>query len=94
VVRPRPDRFTPDALLGLDAFCHLEVVFVFDRVTPDRIDYGARHPRNNPVWPRGGHRQPPESGSSAPSGTASSSRSASQPSGSATRPGALVRPRG
>jgi tRNA (Thr-GGU) A37 N-methylase len=47
----RGDRFTPEALLGLDGFSHLEVVFVFDQVALDRIEYGARRPRNNPDWP-------------------------------------------
>jgi tRNA-Thr(GGU) m(6)t(6)A37 methyltransferase TsaA len=51
IVRLDAGRFTPDALLGLDGFSHLEVVFVFDRVAGDRIEYGARHPRNNPDWP-------------------------------------------
>jgi tRNA-Thr(GGU) m(6)t(6)A37 methyltransferase TsaA len=52
IIRLDADRFTTDALLGLDAFSHLEVVFVFDRVTEDRIVFDARHPRNNPEWPR------------------------------------------
>lgn len=39
-------------------------------------------------------RQPPESSSSAPSGTSSASRSSSQPSGRKTLPGELIRPRG
>jgi tRNA (Thr-GGU) A37 N-methylase len=51
IIRVRGDRFTTDALLGLDGFSHLEVIFVFDRVTPERIEYGARRPRNNPDWP-------------------------------------------
>ena len=45
------DRFPADALAGLDAFSHLQVVFVFDRVDPDAVVVGARHPRNNPDWP-------------------------------------------
>jgi tRNA-Thr(GGU) m(6)t(6)A37 methyltransferase TsaA len=44
-------RFGPDALSGLDAFSHVEVVFLMDRVEPDRVQTGARHPRNNPEWP-------------------------------------------
>jgi tRNA-Thr(GGU) m(6)t(6)A37 methyltransferase TsaA len=47
-------RFSPDALLGLDAFSHVEVVFWMDRVDPTRIETTARHPRNNPAWPRVG----------------------------------------
>lgn len=49
-----PARFTPDALLGLDAFSHAEVIFVFDRVGDDEIEYGARHPRGRKDWPKVG----------------------------------------
>src|SRR5205814_8348179 len=58
---------------------------ILDTSTPWR---GYKRPRSDDGS------QPPESSSSAPSGTASASRSASQPSGNATRPGELVRPRG
>jgi tRNA (adenine37-N6)-methyltransferase len=44
-------RFPADALAGLDDFSHLQVVFVFDRVDPEAVVVGARHPRNNPDWP-------------------------------------------
>jgi tRNA-Thr(GGU) m(6)t(6)A37 methyltransferase TsaA len=47
-------RFTPDAVAGLDAFSHLEVVYLFDRVAPDAVELGARHPRGNTDWPRVG----------------------------------------
>jgi tRNA (Thr-GGU) A37 N-methylase len=40
-----------DALQGLDAFSHVEVLFHFDRVDPSKVVYGARRPRNNPDWP-------------------------------------------
>lgn len=43
-----------DSLEGLEAFSHAEVVFVFDQVRPDKIVLGARHPRNNPDWPKVG----------------------------------------
>lgn len=43
-----------DALLGLDAFSHAEIVFVFDRIGDADITTGARHPRGNPDWPRVG----------------------------------------
>ena len=48
------ESFSADALLGLDAFSHLEVVYLFDRVDPDGIERGARHPRGNTDWPRVG----------------------------------------
>ena len=51
VIRIRDDRFTTEATAGLSDFSHLEVVFFFDRVDPDTIEYGARHPRGNPDWP-------------------------------------------
>ena len=40
-----------DALQGIEAFSHAEVLFFFDRVDPQKIVRGARHPRNNPEWP-------------------------------------------
>lgn len=51
VIRLDGDRFTPDALAGLDAFSHIEVVYHFDRVPPQKIETGARHPRGNTDWP-------------------------------------------
>jgi tRNA-Thr(GGU) m(6)t(6)A37 methyltransferase TsaA len=47
-------RFTPDAVAGLNAFSHLEVVYLFDRVDPEAVETGARHPRGNAAWPRVG----------------------------------------
>ena len=46
-----PDRFGPEALAGLDGFSHVEIIFVFDKVPPDRIETGARHPRGRADWP-------------------------------------------
>ena len=43
--------FPPDALAGLDAFSHVEVVFVFHLVESSEIITGTRRPRNNPNWP-------------------------------------------
>jgi len=45
------DAFAADALAGLDAFSHVEVLFLFHEVDPAKIVSGARHPRNNPDWP-------------------------------------------
>ncbi len=47
-------RFGDDALDGIDAFSHAEVLYLFDRVDPARVVAGARHPRNNPDWPKVG----------------------------------------
>ena len=48
------DVYTPDALLGLDSFSHVEIVYFFDQVAPEKIERGARHPRGNPEWPLAG----------------------------------------
>ena len=41
----------PDATAGLETFSHIEVVFLFDRVAPDKVCRGSRHPRGNTAWP-------------------------------------------
>lgn len=43
--------FSADALLELDAFSHVEVVYFFNQVPESKIERGARRPRNNPEWP-------------------------------------------
>jgi tRNA (adenine37-N6)-methyltransferase len=43
-----------EALLGLDGFSHAEVIYVFDRVREEEIEWGARHPRGKAAWPRVG----------------------------------------
>lgn len=43
--------FEADALQGIEDFSHVEVIFFFDRVAPEKIVAGARHPRNNRDWP-------------------------------------------
>ena len=45
---------TAEALLGLDAFSHAEVLFQFDRLPESEVVLSARHPRGNPDWPRVG----------------------------------------
>lgn len=47
-------RFTPAALAGLEDFSHVEVVYLFDRVDPERVQTGDRHPRANTEWPKVG----------------------------------------
>jgi tRNA-Thr(GGU) m(6)t(6)A37 methyltransferase TsaA len=44
-------RFGPEAFAGLEAFSHVEVVFFMHRVEAEKIETGARHPRNNRDWP-------------------------------------------
>ncbi len=46
-----PMRFGPDALVGLCRFSHAEILFLFDKVAPDEIETGARHPRGRADWP-------------------------------------------
>ena len=46
--------YGPDALAGLAEFSHLDVVYVFHQVAPDRIETSARRPRGNPDWPEVG----------------------------------------
>jgi tRNA-Thr(GGU) m(6)t(6)A37 methyltransferase TsaA len=43
--------FTAEALHGLEAFSHVEVLFSFHQVAASKIVFSARHPRNNPEWP-------------------------------------------
>lgn len=46
--------FTSESLEGLDQFSHVEIVFVFDRLTDAEIYSGARHPRGRKDWPKVG----------------------------------------
>lgn len=48
------DHLEASALEGIESFSHVEVLFVFDRVPADKIVWDARHPRNNPEWPKVG----------------------------------------
>ena len=45
------DSFGAEALDGIASFSHVEILFLFHKVTPDKVVTGARHPRNNPDWP-------------------------------------------
>ena len=45
----------PDgALQGLDEFSHVEVSFIFHRMSAGDVVCGARHPRDRPDWPKVG----------------------------------------
>jgi len=48
------EQFTNEALLGLDEFSHVEVLFYMDQVDPGKIENAARHPRGNMNWPKVG----------------------------------------
>jgi tRNA-Thr(GGU) m(6)t(6)A37 methyltransferase TsaA len=43
-----------EVLDGLEGFSHIEVLFFFHNVPATRVVTGARHPRNNPDWPKVG----------------------------------------
>lgn len=46
--------FGEESILGLESFSHAEVTFHFHGVPDSKIVSGARHPRNNPNWPKVG----------------------------------------
>ena len=48
------ERFTPEALMGLDAFSHVEVIYLFHGVGDGAVESSARHPRGRTDWPRVG----------------------------------------
>jgi len=48
------ERFEEEALTGLTDFSHVEVIYHFDKTDESKVVTGARHPRNNPSWPKVG----------------------------------------
>jgi tRNA-Thr(GGU) m(6)t(6)A37 methyltransferase TsaA len=44
----------PESLVGLEDYSHVDILFVLDRMSPDDVEYGLRHPRNNLAWPKVG----------------------------------------
>ena len=48
------NEFSPEALAGLEAFSHVEVLFHFHAVREDAVEKAARHPRGNTAWPKVG----------------------------------------
>lgn len=44
-------RFEASALAGLETFSHVEILFSMHQVDAQKIETGARHPRNNRDWP-------------------------------------------
>ncbi len=43
-----------DSLDGIETFSHLEIVFHMNQIKAEEVIWGARHPRNNPAWPKVG----------------------------------------
>lgn len=48
------ESLSEESLWGIEEFSYAEVVFYFHKVDEAKITTGARHPRNNPAWPRVG----------------------------------------
>jgi tRNA (Thr-GGU) A37 N-methylase len=51
VIELDPAQFLPEALFGLGAFSHAEIIFLFHKVEPTKTQKGARHPRGREDWP-------------------------------------------
>ncbi|HEV8325697.1 MAG TPA: tRNA (N6-threonylcarbamoyladenosine(37)-N6)-methyltransferase TrmO [Myxococcota bacterium] len=47
-------RFSDEALLGLDAFSHVQVLYLMHAVEEGDVEMRARHPRNRADWPKVG----------------------------------------
>jgi len=47
-------QFGAEVVAGLADFSHVEVVYHFHRVPPEKIETAARHPRNRTDWPKVG----------------------------------------
>lgn len=48
------DEFPLASLKEIHTFSHLEIIFYFHKVPENKIETGARHPRNNPAFPQTG----------------------------------------
>lgn len=46
--------FSEEAVAGLGDFSHLEIIYHFHLVPPEKIETIARHPRNRTDWPKVG----------------------------------------
>lgn len=51
VIAIDPDAFGPEAVAGLDAFSHLEVVYAFHLARDEDVTTGSRRPRGRADWP-------------------------------------------
>jgi tRNA-Thr(GGU) m(6)t(6)A37 methyltransferase TsaA len=47
-------RLTPDATLGLSDYSHVTVLFHMHKVPEEKVERGARHPRERRDWPKVG----------------------------------------
>ncbi|MBE4906458.1 tRNA (N6-threonylcarbamoyladenosine(37)-N6)-methyltransferase TrmO [Bacillus luteolus] len=48
------DNMPQESLQGIELFSHVEIIFYFHLVEAERIEYGARHPRNDESLPKMG----------------------------------------
>ena len=48
------ENMSESSLEGINEFSHLEIIFFFDKVVDDNIQFEARHPRNNKEYPKVG----------------------------------------
>jgi len=46
--------FSAEALMGVSDFSHVEILFHMNQVEAAKVEKTARHPRNNPDWPKVG----------------------------------------
>ena len=46
------DGINESSLDGIQEFSHLEVIFYFDKVKENSIEFDSRHPRNNKEYPK------------------------------------------
>lgn len=46
--------FQDEALFQIEEFSHAEILYYFHLVDENKIETGARHPRNNMDWPKAG----------------------------------------
>jgi tRNA (adenine37-N6)-methyltransferase len=51
VIEIDPQQFKPESTAGLDQFSHAVVVFLLDRIAPESVHTGSRHPRGRADWP-------------------------------------------
>jgi tRNA (Thr-GGU) A37 N-methylase len=48
------DELNESSLQGIKDFSHLDIIICFDKISDDKIQYEARHPRNNKEFPKVG----------------------------------------
>jgi tRNA-Thr(GGU) m(6)t(6)A37 methyltransferase TsaA len=49
-----PSRFSPDCLVGLEEYSHVEILFLLNQLPEAGVVKGSRHPRGRTDWPKVG----------------------------------------